>query len=66
MLRVDSQQRASLDEVASHEWLGGVATEETVLLPSVSSIDEIPSTEMETILTRMEQGGYGSIETIMK
>jgi hypothetical protein len=66
MLLVDSQRRASLEDVANHPWLKEWEGEEAVPLPAISSIDEIPESELEVILCRMEQGGYGSIEAIMK
>lgn len=71
MLLVDSQKRASLEEVASHHWLteGGKEEkeeEEDVPVPAISNVDEIPKPDLEVILHRMEQGGYGSKEAILK
>lgn len=68
MLVVDSQRRASLDEVAAHQWLQeGGALEEVAAFPAVvSNVDEIPMADLEVILHRMEQGGYGSMEAILK
>lgn len=65
---VDSQRRASLEEVASHQWLQeGEQDEEAVVpLPAVSSVDEIPKQELEVILRRMEQGGYGTVDSILR
>ena len=66
---VDSQRRASLEEVAGHEWLAQDVMEgpgpETGL-PVISNVDEIPQQELEVILRRMEQGGYGSLEAILR
>lgn len=68
MLVVDSQRRASLEEVAGHEWLSqekeGSGSE--TVLPVISNVDEIPQQELEVILRRMEQGGYGSLEAILR
>ena len=68
MLVVDSQRRASLDEVAGHSWLQEGATQEEVSLsPAViSNVDEIPKSDLEVILRRMELGGYGAMEAILK
>ena len=71
MLVVDSQKRASLEEVASHHWLteGGSKDEEEeedVPVPTISNVDEIPKLDLEVILHRMEQGGYGSKEAVLK
>lgn len=67
MLVVDSQRRASLDEVAAHPWLQeGGALEEVDESPAVGNVDEIPMADLDIILRRMEQGGYGSMEAILK
>lgn len=68
MLLVDSQRRASLEEVASHQWLqeGGEEAEMEATLPVISNVDEIPKQDLEVILRRMEQGGYGSVEAILR
>ena len=66
MLVVDSQKRASLEEVAGHQWLGEGLDEDVGSLPAFSNVDEIPKLDLEVILHRMEQGGYGSVDSIMK
>ena len=67
MLVVDSQKRASLDEVANHSWLKEAEEEEeTVPLPAISNVEEIAEQELEIILRRMEQGGYGTMEAILR
>ncbi len=71
MLLVDSQRRASLEAVANHVWLREGGEEEEVEgdhipLPTISTVDEILKPELEVILRRMEQGGYGSMEAILK
>ena len=66
MLLVDSHRRASLDQVAGHMWLKGEEEEEHVPLPAISDVNEIPQEELEVILSRMNQGGYGSMENILK
>lgn len=66
MLVVDSQRRASLEEVAGHQWLGEGPDEEMGPLPAFSNVEEIPKLDLEVILRRMELGGYGSVEAIMK
>lgn len=65
---MDSQRRASLDDVANHQWLkeGEGEEESTVPLPTISNVDEIPKQELEVILRRMEQGGYGTVESILR
>ena len=63
---VDSQRRASLEEVASHQWLQEGEGEEDVPLTAISNVDEIPQPDLDVILRRMEQGGYGSMEAIMR
>lgn len=66
MLVVDPQRRSSLDNVASHPWLLENGDEEAVPLPTISNIGEIPTDELELHLYRMEQGGYGSYDDIIK
>ena len=66
MLKVDSQKRASLQQVSSHEWLKGGVAEEVVPLPSISNVDEVPPSELNVILGRMDQGGYGSMDSILR
>ena len=69
MLVVDSQRRASLDEVSDHQWLqeGPGAQEDVSPFPAViSNVDEIPKADLEVILRRMEQGGYGTMDAILK
>lgn len=69
MLVVDSQRRASLEAVAAHPWLkegGEQEVEQVVPFPAISNVDEIPKPDLEVILRRMEQGGYGSMDAIMK
>lgn len=68
MLVVDSQRRASLDEVAAHQWLqeGGMLEEVAPFPAAVGNVDEIPTSELEVIMRRMEQGGYGTMEAILK
>ena len=63
---VDSQRRASLEEVSGHLWLQEDAEDEIVPLPAISNVDEIPQAELEVILYRMEQGGYGTMDSILK
>lgn len=64
MLLVDSQRRASLEEVAAHQWLqeGG---QDDVIVP-LPDLDDIPKQDLEVILHRMEQGGYGTMDSILK
>lgn len=69
MLLVDSQQRASLEEVANHPWLQeGESVESNPSFPgtAISNMDELPKSELDVILHRMEQGGYGSMDSILK
>ena len=68
MLLVDSQRRASLEEVADHQWLqeGGEEEELEATLPVISNVDEIPKQDLEVILRRMEQGGYGTVDAILR
>ena len=66
MLLVDSSRRASLDEVVAHPWLEGVEDEDDAPLPTISNVEEIPPSEVELIVCRMEQGGYGTSESILK
>jgi len=67
MIVVDASQRASLEDVARHEWLQQGQTEE----PAEDSNNlgtplELPEEEMQMILLRMEEGGYGSTADILK
>ena len=66
MLVVEPQRRSSLDNVANHSWLLENGGEEAVPLPTISSLGEIPTDELELHLYRMEQGGYGTCDEIMK
>lgn len=66
MLVVDAQQRSSLETVVDHPWLREGQWEDTVPLPSITKIEEIPPEDTEYILHRMELGGYGTQEHILR
>ena len=66
MLVVDAQQRSSLETVVDHPWLREGQWEDTVPLPSITKIEEIPPEDTEYILHRMELGGYGTQENILR
>lgn len=66
MLVVDAQRRSSLEAVIRHPWLTEGQWEETVPLPSITNIEEIPPEDTEYIMRRMEMGGYGTQEGILK
>lgn len=63
---VDAGQRSSLEEVAAHPWLLEGNEEDPVVLPTISTLEEIPYNTRELILHRMEQGGYGKREELLK
>ena len=71
MIIVDAQRRASLEEVAHHEWLLQGAADDPIhsvqqQLPSIINTTELPESEVELLLLRMEEGGYGSTVDILK
>lgn len=69
MIIVDAQRRASLEEVAHHDWLQEGAVDDPLQqqeLPSIVNTTELPESEVELILLRMEEGGYGSTVDILK
>ena len=72
MLVVDPNRRASLDKVAVHLWFNEGKEDEVdsqlnyPTLPTISSIEEMPVEDVEIILNRMDQGGYGSQEDILQ
>lgn len=68
MIVVDAQRRASLEEVAHHEWVIQGAAEDPLQqqLPSIVNTAELPKSEVELILLRMEEGGYGSTVDVLK
>ena len=49
-----------------HPWLREGQWEDTVPLPSITKIEEIPPEDTEYILHRMELGGYGTQENILR
>lgn len=69
MLVVDPQKRASLQEVELHPWLaegGGSGVDPPTPPVALSSMDELPPEEVDSILRRMESGGYGTKDEILK
>ena len=66
MLVVDPQRRASLEQVAGHPWLQTGVEEDPAPVPAIADIKELPDDEVELILGRMAQGGYGSAEDIVR
>ena len=65
MLVVDPQRRASLEQVAGHPWLQVGHEEDPDPVPAVADVKELPDDEVELILSRMVQGGYGTEEEII-
>ena len=66
MLIVDPQRRSSLDQVAGHQWLQVGSEEEPEPIATIADMKELPDDEVELILGRMVQGGYGSEEDIIR
>ena len=66
MLVVDPQRRASLEQVAGHPWLQVGHEEDPDPIPTVADVKELPDDEVELILGRMVQGGYGTEEEIIR
>lgn len=68
MLVVDPVKRASLEQVAAHTWLKNeipiVCAPQSI--PPFSSIDDIPDDMVDMILVRLELGGYGSRNAILR
>ncbi len=70
MLVVDAQCRVSLDEVATNQWLQEGKEDDlpslSFALPTISNIDELPQDDIDLILHRMEMGGYGTQEDVLR
>ena len=66
MLVVDPVHRSSLEQVAKHPWLMEGHEMDPIPLPAISDVGEIPPDDFEVILHRMEMGGYGTKEDILK
>ena len=66
MLVVDPQRRASLEQVAAHQWLQTGNEEDPEPVAAIADVKELPDDEVELILGRMVQGGYGSEEDIIR
>ena len=66
MLVVDPQRRASLEQVSAHQWLEVGNEEDPEPVAAVADVKELPDDEVELILGRMVQGGYGSEEDIIR
>ena len=66
MLVVDPQRRASLEQVAGHQWVQVGNEEDPEPVAAVADVKELPDEEVELILSRMVQGGYGSEEDIIR
>lgn len=66
MLVVDPQRRASLEQVAAHQWLEIGNDEDPEPVAAIADFKELPDDEVELILSRMVQGNYGSEEDIIR
>ena len=67
MIVVDASKRASLEEVSHHEWLQQCLPDNLPEpdLPDMS-FPELPESEIELILLRMEEGGYGRPPDVLR
>ncbi len=69
MIVVDASKRVSLDEVARHEWVRQGNYDDFPLpdqdLPDAGAPD-LPESDVELILLRMQEGGYGTAAEITR
>ena len=52
--------------MAGHQWLQVANEEDPEPVAAVADVKELPDEEVELILSRMVQGGYGSEEDIIR
>ena len=52
--------------MAAHQWLQTDNEEDPEPIATVADVKELPDDEVELILGRMVQGGYGSEEDIIR
>ena len=65
MLQVDVNARASMDQIFHHPWLAQ-SQSVTTPMPLLSTLSEITPEDKDFVLHRMEQGNFGSRDSILK